>query len=729
MTIGPRRAGHTHAGRVRSARVRAARDCPVRPARGRACLTLVLLVGAALTYLYGDDPAGSGVPSLSLRTDATGAVAVTQLDGDWAFSPNRLIGPGSPMTDTVTVPVPSGWHLVSATDMGRYGYGTYAVRVLVPDGAAGRAGTYALRVRQISAAGEVYWNGQLIYRSGQPARSADAEEPAWLPDIVLLPGLEAENELRVLVSNFRDVAPGITSSMTIGPAPVLYEQQRRSLAGAIFIAGVLAIMGIYHVMLYRLRRSDRATLWFSLFLLAVSLRVLVVDQLPLVQIIGGIDYGLLLRLSYITYPLPVALVVTFVSALYPEDTWRRPLRVLQVLSLAMAGLVLLLPVRGFIVAAQYFHPVAGGAGVLVVGVMIRAVRARRDAANLFAAGIVILTATAVHDILRALSIVSTPMLVPFATLVFVLVEALVLARQHTLALTRAEATSRSLAEVNRAVERFVPHEMLKLMGLPDVTRASLGQVSQLDMAVLFLDIRGFTTISERLGPEASYRFVNRFLSTMGPIIREAGGVVDKYTGDGLLALFPDGPSAAIPAALLLRAARERIIAETESDLPGPLEYGIGVHTGELMVGTIGEAQRMDTSAISDTVNLASRIESLTKVFGVGLAVSSSVFRRLNEDERVNSRFLGKLPIRGKADSVAVFEMFGGEAPEVQEQRAQTANTFERGVVSYFLEDFADACTAFQEVLSVYPQDRASQRYLDLAERQVPPQLGILAGSE
>lgn len=318
------------------------------------------------------------------------------------------------------------------------------------------------------------------------------------------------------------------------------------------------------------------------------------------------------------------------------------------------------------------------------------------------------------------------MLVPLATLVFVLLESVVLSRQHVLALRRAEEFSENLITVNQAVTRFLPAEMLQLIGVPDVTQISLGHVVEHDMSVLFVDIRGFTRLSERLGPKKSYTFVNEFLGTMGPIVREEGGVIDKYLGDGFFALFPNGGKDAVSAGHRLRRAKTEFNQRFTGEIGEDLEFGVGIHSGSLMLGTIGESKRMDTSAISDTVNLASRIESLTKYFHVGLAISAATYRQLDDSQHENSRFLGKLPIRGKAESVSVFEMFGGENPEIVRQKAETTQQFERGVISYFLEDFDDAIIAFQNVLTSYPEDRASARYLRLAEQQVPPAIGILA---
>lgn len=649
---------------------------------------------------------------------------VTPLSGTWDFYFQEFLQPARPaQIDPGAVhrslTVPAGWN---HNDLPRYGYGTYRLHVTLPKTEA----IVGLWIKQISASGRMYWNGRQVYSAGSPGTTARTETPGWRPQVVILPGVQEDNELIVHVSNFRDVAPGITSPILIGPIEDLFARQQRSIAGSVFLTGVMAIMAIFHLFLFLLRRKTKATLWFALFLADVAVRSTVVDELPLLQVWNTVSYTLILRLSYLTYPLAALFVLRFVATLLPDDTWAPGARLGEILSGVMAVIVVVTPVKFFISVAQYYHIAAVVTAVVIAITIVRALKNKRDSAELFAGGIFVLTLAAVHDILRALSIVTTPMLVPLATLVFVLLESVVLSRQHVLALRRAEEFSENLITVNQAVTRFLPAEMLQLIGVPDVTQISLGHVVEHDMSVLFVDIRGFTRLSERLGPKKSYTFVNEFLGTMGPIVREEGGVIDKYLGDGFFALFPNGGKDAVSAGHRLRRAKTEFNQRFTGEIGEDLEFGVGIHSGSLMLGTIGESKRMDTSAISDTVNLASRIESLTKYFHVGLAISAATYRQLDDSQHENSRFLGKLPIRGKAESVSVFEMFGGENPEIVRQKAETTQQFERGVISYFLEDFDDAIIAFQNVLTSYPEDRASARYLRLAEQQVPPAIGILA---
>lgn len=682
--------------------------------------------GVLLVMLSASISLASAEATLDLTEEWAEGPRVSQLSGEWDFYFEQFISPGSGRLGTDAhdgdyrkIPVPAGWN---HDGVPRYGFGSYRLSVVLPPTDA----VVGLWIKQISASGRVFWNGTEVYNAGSPGTSIDEEVPGWRPQVILLPNARRENEIVIHASNFRDVAPGITSPLAIGPVQDLFARQQRSIAGSVFLTGVMAIMALFQLILYALRRKSPATLWFALFLGVVAIRGTVVDELPLLQVLGTASYSLIIRVSYLTYPLAIFCILRFVATLLPDDTWKPAARLGEILSIAMAAVVVVAPIRFFISVAQYYHVAAIVTAITIGVTIVHALRNKRESAGLFASGIFVLIVAAIHDILRALSIVTTPMLVPIATLVFVLIQSLVLSRQHVLALERAEGFSQSLIKVNQAVTRFLPTEMLQLIGVADVTQITLGHVVEHDMTVLFVDIRGFTRLSERLGPQKSYTFVNEFLGMMGPIVREEGGVIDKYLGDGFLALFPGGATAAVTAGHRLRRAKADFNARFGAEIDGELEFGVGIHSGSLMLGTIGESKRMDTSAISDTVNLASRIENLTKYFQVGLAISAATYRQLEDSQHRNSRFLGKLPIRGKAESVSVFEMYGGEHVDIVRRKADTTQQFERGVISYFLEDFDDAMIAFKNVLSSYPEDNASSRYLRLAEQKVPPSIGVLA---
>jgi class 3 adenylate cyclase/HAMP domain-containing protein len=268
-----------------------------------------------------------------------------------------------------------------------------------------------------------------------------------------------------------------------------------------------------------------------------------------------------------------------------------------------------------------------------------------------------------------------------------------------------------LLSLNSSYERFVPVEFLNYLSKENIMQVQLGDQVQKDMAVLFSDIRSFSTLSESMTPKQTFDFLNSYLRHVGPIIRKHTGFVDKYLGDGVMALFPKSADDAVQAAIEVR--RELIAYNQDRLSQGLIEIntGIGIHLGTLMLGTIGEEKRMQGTVISDAVNLASRLESLTKDFGVSLLISKEIFNKLEAPEKYKYRFLGNTNVKGKTESVAVFEIYDTDRPEVIAIKDGIKNDFENAVYYYNTEAYALAEELFAAVLARFPEDRVSALYI------------------
>jgi len=273
------------------------------------------------------------------------------------------------------------------------------------------------------------------------------------------------------------------------------------------------------------------------------------------------------------------------------------------------------------------------------------------------------------------------------------------------------AANEKLVKVNEANSRFVPKEFLNFLGRESVLDVSLGDQVAQEMTVMFIDIRSFTEISETLTPQENFDFINSYLKTIVPIIRQHGGFVDKYVGDSVMALFPDDPGNAVRTAI---ACQEAIRAY---DLPNSgtsypfLSIGVGIHTGQLILGTIGEESRMETTVISDSVNVASRLEGLTKHYGAGVIVSGQLLERLSEEDSFNHRLLGLVQVQGKRKLVRIFEILDGKESADRALMIETRESFERAVAAYQNQDLKQAFLDFRGVAHRNPSDAATQLYL------------------
>jgi two-component system sensor histidine kinase ChiS len=283
-------------------------------------------------------------------------------------------------------------------------------------------------------------------------------------------------------------------------------------------------------------------------------------------------------------------------------------------------------------------------------------------------------------------------------------------RRHASLRTELAGRGEQLQAALEAFARFIPQEFLRALGKTNIVDVKLGDQVQLDMAILFSDIRSFTALSEKMTPEQNFSFLNSYLSRMNPFIWENGGFIDKYIGDAIMALFPKGSGSALSAAIAMLSHIPLYNQQRKGFGYDPLRIGIGIHAGSVMLGIIGHERFMQGTVISDAVNLASRLQDLTKVYEVSLLVSNHVLFDLEDPNRYNYRFMDKVKLKGKEDAVSVYEVFDGDPEELKARKKASREVFERGVYDFHAGHFQEALSRFQGILNPDIIDRPLEIY-------------------
>jgi two-component system sensor histidine kinase ChiS len=273
-------------------------------------------------------------------------------------------------------------------------------------------------------------------------------------------------------------------------------------------------------------------------------------------------------------------------------------------------------------------------------------------------------------------------------------------------------THLNLLKINTAYGRFVPQEFLRFLEKESIVEVKLGDHVQMEMTIFFSDIRSFTTLSEKMTPAENFDFINGYLMRVSPIIRNHQGFINRYTGDGVMALFPRTADDALTSAIDTLKLLSDYNVQRQKVGRMPVHVGIGLHTGNLMLGIIGEKERMQSDTFSDAVNLASRIEGLSKLYGVSIVVSEQTLTRLKDSGNYHTRFLGQVQVKGKKESVSVFEIYDGEPAPMIDLKLATKADFEQGLHHYFAKDFAEASVCFKNVLKVNAADKTAKLYLE-----------------
>ncbi|HEY9302029.1 MAG TPA: AAA family ATPase, partial [Phormidium sp.] len=267
-----------------------------------------------------------------------------------------------------------------------------------------------------------------------------------------------------------------------------------------------------------------------------------------------------------------------------------------------------------------------------------------------------------------------------------------------------------LFQLNKAYERFVPNQFLQFLNKSSIIDVELGDQVQLEMSVLFSDIRDFTTLSESMTPEDNFRFINSYLSRMEPVINENNGFIDKYIGDAIMALFSGEADNAVKAGIaMLHCLVEYNQNRANGGYP-PIQIGIGINTGTLMLGTVGGQNRMEGTVISDAVNLASRVEGLTKNYGVSLLITQETYSRLENPSQYAIRTLDTVKVKGKSELVTVYEVFDADPPGIKAGKLATLQLFAEALEIYSEGKLATAGRLFAECWRQNPGDRVSKIY-------------------
>ncbi len=278
---------------------------------------------------------------------------------------------------------------------------------------------------------------------------------------------------------------------------------------------------------------------------------------------------------------------------------------------------------------------------------------------------------------------------------------------------------KNLLNTNQTYDKFVPHEFLDNIGRKSILDVRLGDQSQKEMTVMFSGINPLKGTEKKQTAAENFSLLSDYLQTIGPVVRSNGGFVDKYIGQTLMAIFPGSPEDAVAASVEMQKTISRY-----NDSRIPVSVGIGIHTGSLMMGTVGEDERMEGTVISDAVNLASRIQGLTKIYGAAVIVSGDILSKAdNIKNKYKTRLLGRVIVKGKKDPVDIYEVIDGDKGESARLKEWTLETYSHAMECYEEKNIERASMLFSKVIEVNPEDKASLRYLshcqELAKEGMP----------
>lgn len=277
--------------------------------------------------------------------------------------------------------------------------------------------------------------------------------------------------------------------------------------------------------------------------------------------------------------------------------------------------------------------------------------------------------------------------------------------------------------LNQTFQKFVPRQFVDHLAKHGTSALELGHADEDDVAILFCDIRGFTGLSEQMSPQELMSFLNSYFLRMNDPIHQNRGFIDKFIGDAIMALFDhpggshkDKARDALNAAIDLRKALTLYNEHRHNSGYMAINVGVGIHFGPVILGTVGSDDRMDTTVIGDSVNIAYRLEALAPKYNADIVVSKQLLETIGADYPIKTRLLDWVRVKGRRSPIEIYEILSHLPVEEQDARYSIQTQIAAGLACRIKQDWEGALGHFHRALALNPDDLLAVHHIKVCER-------------
>lgn len=645
-----------------------------------------------------------------------------EINGEWEFFPNILVpstGVFHPEEHTKQlVLVPGAWNSYYKTDKPGFGYGTYRLLVKLAESDSESGSLLYFKLLPQASAYQFFVDGHLLAEVGTVGTDSNNSHPVYRVLFTQFEPMNKEVEILISVSNHFHSRGGFRKPIFMGTKEQIQDSTFLQSIEEIFICGAIVSMGLYQFTIFLLRRKNTSSLYFALFCFVTVARLIILENHYIMNILPDFSWFLMHRIDYSTTFFMAAFFLSYIGSIFHKgDVPKWLVAIVWSVSFLNLGYVIFTPTYTFTSTNDYNMLVLF---VFILSIFIVTIRIlilkRRDSTILFFATLVLLLG-AVHDILAGNGYIAGNQILPFVLFFFFLAQSILLAKRNAALhasleqLTHeVETLNKDLENRNEAYSRFVPFNFLASFDKPKILDVRLGDFTLKKVTILSSDIRDFTSLSENLSAEQNFLFINRYLSKMGPIIRENSGYIEKYIGDAIIAFFDKKPENAVHAAILMQHEIEAWNSNIDELKNFHVNIGVGLHYGELMMAVIGEENRNQSSVLSDGVMIANHLESLTKKYGAKILISLDALFETKNPDIYPHRLVDFIHVNSKNRKLGVVEILVGGTE--LDKKIRWKEKFEEGVNLFWDASYADAEKLWTEILKAVPTDKAASLYLE-----------------
>jgi class 3 adenylate cyclase len=658
---------------------------------------------------------------LDLRTYPFETAEPVSLGGEWNFYWQALHHSYPGINDGHQfMKLPGVWDgfLWKGKKLSPEGYATFHLKILLPPGNK----IYSLAIPYIYTAYRMYVDSMLVAENGKVSHEPGGHVSQFLPMVADFHNYRGEIDLVIHVSNFEDRKGGIWSVPKLGRPEKVLNARSRNLALEFFVIGALILVGIYQTGLYFIRKEIKSSLYFGIFCLLIGVHSLFLGSVFIQSLFPGLSWSWSTKLEYmIMYTMPVIFFL-FINGLFPWYSKKLVNRIFVLFTVLACLIILFTHKKIFGILLDFLPlPVLAMAVIAFRGIY-QAIRDKRHGSRNALVGVIIFLLFIINEILFGLEIIHTGNYMRYGLFIFVAIQSLNIAYIFSQAFEEVRNLTYNLKLTNTSISRFVPDGFLRFLGKPDIKTVELGDQKRAEMSILFVDIRSFTTLSEKMTPQENFDFINSYLQVLSPVIRNNGGFVDKFIGDAIMALFPGKAENAINAALeILKVLKDFNENRAAKNLL-PVHVGMGLNTGTVMLGTVGEKERMDTTVISDAVNLASRLETLAKRFDIQIISTTHTLEQLEPPYPFQYRLVHKGMVKGRTEPVTLIEILTEDVDPEFDKKMKIKNDYEKGMQYYQEGNLPQSLKLFQSVAEKLPGDKATANYIRLCQKYLQQEL-------
>jgi len=668
---------------------------------------LILVVIFSNTSMYNGRSTVLKVKKGELTIPRNSEKKVFFLEGEFHFTPNRFNCIKNPDKQLyATLPA----SLQESPLACKTGYACYGLHIegLNP------SIIYSLDIPQAFSSASIFVDGEESGKQGVLSKNEEEEEPGISSSATVFKSKrDGSADIVLNISNFTQEQSGFLSRLMLGEVNAMNKLFRSDLIFSTAIFATILTVSTFLILLFFFYTQARFVVWFAFASIALAIRGVVFYPHLASFIFQDITWHVLFIVRYLSFPFAIIFFTLFIKQAL-KTYWKIP----YILVLTISGIyvlsILFLPPKISGNIPKYYQVASVFCILYNVNVLFVALIKKREYALWVFIAIMVLAMLGCYDLLVTASYIKGAYFTPVASLISIVILSIMILKMYSTSIEKVEELRFKSKEINASLSRFVPQQIVSLLGKKSIKDIKIGEHIEATMPVLSADIRSFTNMAERLSSQGVFDYLNSYFALIVPIIRKHNGIIPKYLGDGFFALFPDGSSSALQCAIEIQTilAKHPIIVAGDG-----LKVGIGIDSGRVLFGTIGNAERMDVIIISNAYKNSEMLQWSTKKYGSAIIISSSVFSSLEAGEKLFVRPVQLVRTAHEKQSF-LYEVYACDAEEIKLLKNRTQ--------AYLVDAFDAICkgnarlalSKFSQVLNIFPQDIIAREYLNMLQAKI-----------